>query len=375
MTPRRYQRGSVFLNKDVWKGMFRLDTPDGTRKQKKVTLGTRRELPNKTDARDKLAEFMKEMLKKPPPQSPEPAKSPKYSEIVERWKASEGVTLGHTTLAHYANALRSTVLPTLGDRTLDSIQREDITQLLNSQAKKYSLSSLRSMRLVMCMTLGWAEKNSLIQRPTGWLSAIRLPKKTGGRKVVRTELEPEQTRAIIAQLQEPYATLVLFLASVGRRIEEAIGVKPTDLDGDNILHIRRIIYSGRVEELEEEQVLPLDAPTHAELVLRLRALGEGHDWVFRSRKGKPINPGNALRRYLHPAAQAVGLRVGGFHDFRQHAGSQDASRWRKSSRCFRRCGSQESDAGSGGVRPGESWRDSRCAGGSEQAVVTQVVTR
>jgi integrase len=103
---------------------------------------------------------------------------------------------------------------------------------------------------------------------------------------------------------------------VGRRIEEAIGVKPTDLDGDNILHIRRIIYSGRVEELEEEQVLPLDAPTHAELVLRLRALGEGHDWVFRSRKGKPINPGNALRRYLHPAAQAVGLRVGGFHDFR-----------------------------------------------------------
>lgn len=146
MTPRRYQRGSVFLDRDVWKGMFRVDTPDGKRKQKKITLGTRRELPNKTDARDKLAEVMKKMLMKLPPSSPEPAKSLSYSAMVGRWKASEGVTLGLTTLAHYANALRSTVLPTLADRTLDSIQREDSTQLLNSQAKKYSFSSLRSMR-------------------------------------------------------------------------------------------------------------------------------------------------------------------------------------------------------------------------------------
>jgi hypothetical protein len=121
---------------------------------------------------------------------------------------------------------------------------------------------LENLRLVMCMTLAWAEKNSYIQRPTGWLSAIRLPKKTGGRKVVRTELEPEQTLAIIAQLKEPYATLVLFLASVGRRIEEAAGLQPGDLDSDNILHIRRIIYDGHVEMLETEQVLPLDAPDH-----------------------------------------------------------------------------------------------------------------
>jgi integrase len=53
-----------------------------------------------------------------------------------------------------------------------------------------------------------------------------------------------------------------------------------------------------------------------ELVHRLRALGEGHEWVFRSRKGTPINPGNARRRYLHPAAIAVGVKVGGWHDFR-----------------------------------------------------------
>jgi len=240
----------------------------------------------------------------------------KFSELVKRWEQSEGPGMGETTLKHYTNALRASVLPKWKDRSIDSIQREHITNLLNSQAAKYSKSSLRSMRLVVCMTLGWAERNGYIKRPTGWLDRIKLPRKTGGRKVVRTELEPEQTRGITQRLKEPYSTLVLFLGLCGRRIEEAIGLKPTDLDANNVLHIRRVIYHGRVEELEEEQLLPLDQPEHAELVHRLRSLGGNHEWVFRSRKGTPIDPGNARRRYLHPAAQAVGVKIGGWHDFR-----------------------------------------------------------
>jgi integrase len=212
--------------------------------------------------------------------------------------------------------LRAYILPTLGDRTLDGIQREDITQLLNSKAAKYSKSSLRSMRLVMCMTLAWAEKSSLIQRPTGWLDGIRLPKKVGGRKVTRTELEPGQTLAIVEHLEEPYSKLVLFVASLGTRGEEAIGVQPTDLDEANVLHIRRIIYNGKVEILENEQSFPLDAVVHADLIRRIRALGEGHEWVFHSNVGTPINLGNARRRYLHPAAAAIGVKIGGWHDFR-----------------------------------------------------------
>ena len=136
--------------------------------------------------------------------------------------------------------------------------------------------------------------------------------------MVRTELEPSQTLGIIQRLKEPYSTLVLFLGLCGRRIEEAIGIKPTDLEDDNVLRIRRVICNGQVEELaeEEQQVLPLDQREHAELVRRLRVLGKDREWVFHSRKGSPINPGNARRRYLHPAAEAVGIKIGGWHDFR-----------------------------------------------------------
>jgi len=318
MPSNRYQRGGVYQRgkrEKVWYGTYRIDTSEG-RRPINIRLGTLQELPTKVSAREKLTKKIAEMTMSDG--NPQIAISMKYSELVEKWKKSEGPGLGESTLDHYANALRSLVLPQWKDRSIDSIQREDITNLLNSQAAKYSRSSLKSMRLVVTMTLAWAERNSYIKRPNGWLDGIKLPRKTGGRKVVRTELEPSQTLGIIQQLKEPYSTLVLFLGLCGRRIEEAIGIKPTDLDDNNVLHIRRVIYKGRVEELEEDQiqVLPLDQPEHAELVRRLRTLGGNHKWVFRSRKGTPLDPGNARRRYLHPAAQAVGVKIGGWHDFR-----------------------------------------------------------
>ena len=312
--PRRYQRGSVFLDRNVWKGMFRLDTLDGKRKQKKVTLGTRKELPNKTDARDKLAEIMKEMMK--PGASPPSTKAKKFSELVEDWKKAEGVTLGRSTLAHYSNTLRACVLPTFGERDILTIDRNSIQLFLAEQAKKYSLSYLRSMRITLCMVLGWAEKNSLIQQPNGWLQGIRLPRETHGRTVTRMELKPEITLRIIARMQEPYATLALCLASVGCREEEAVGLQPDDLDDNNILHIRRVIYGGQVEALKKEQHLQLDPVVHADLIQRMRALGKGAKWIFHSRAGTPINLGNARHRYLHPAARACGVKIGGWHDFR-----------------------------------------------------------
>ena len=173
------------------------------------------------------------------------------------------------------------------------------------------------MRLVCQMVLRYAERNSLIVRPAGWLDGIRLPRECGGRKIVRTQLEPRQTLAIIGHLREPYATLALFLAMAGKRGEEAVGIQPEDLDSDNMLHIRRIVYEGRVTELEREELLPLDSPEHAELVRRMRALGEGHKWMFHNRcKDTPLDLGNARKRYLRPAAAKAGVHIGGWHDFR-----------------------------------------------------------
>ena len=58
-------------------------------------------------------------------------------------------------------------------------------------------------------------------------------------------------------------------------------------------------------------MLPIDPV----LMSRIERLGKG-DWVFRSRTGTPLNPGNALKRQIRPTAEEMGIGLGGWHDFR-----------------------------------------------------------
>lgn len=57
--------------------------------------------------------------------------------------------------------------------------------------------------------------------------------------------------------------------------------------------------------------LPLDPV----LVSRMLAL-DSTEWVFESRKKTPVNPGNAFKRYIRPAAKELGITLSGWHDAR-----------------------------------------------------------
>jgi integrase len=306
--PSRYQRGSVrqLGKKKVWYGIYREDvkTADGKieRRQRQVRLGTSAELPTKNAARTKLADLL---------ENPQPSTAICFRELVDRWKAAEGPTLKSTTFGHYANALRAYVLPAFAEKPITNINREDVQALLAEKAVKYSKSSLRSMRVVLSLTLGWAENCGLIAANP--CEGIRLPRVTGGRKVIRTVLTREQILALSERLKEPYATLVLFLAVSGLRIGEAVAVKRSSFSGTALLVSRRIC-NGKIDDVKSRRgvrMLPLDPV----LVERMFQLGPG-DWIFRSRTGTPINPGNALKRYIRPAAKAAGISIGGWHDLR-----------------------------------------------------------
>ena len=305
----RYQRGHVFqrgTRAKVWYGMFREDIrkPDGQieRHLRKVRLGTVTELPTKSAARNCLLEHLRVSST---------TADMSFQELTERWEKAEGATMKNSTLSHYQHTLRAYVLGTFGKRKIAAINREEIQNFLTEQARKYSESSLRSMRVVLALTLGWAND-------CGWLpknpcTRIKLPKRTGGRKVVRTVMTPEQVKAISEKLEEPYATLVLFLAASGLRIGEAVALRWSDFNG-NVLRVERRIFDGEVDAVKSktsERSLPVDPA----LLERMKKLGSG-EWVFRSRTGTPINPGNALRRYLQPAAKGLGISLGGWHDFR-----------------------------------------------------------
>ena len=58
----------------------------------------------------------------------------------------------------------------------------------------------------------------------------------------------------------------------------------------------------------------------------MRLLGNG-EWVFRSRTGTPINPGNALKRYVRPVVKNLGIEIGGWHDFRHTLVTRSLKKW------------------------------------------------
>lgn len=310
--PSRYQRGTVFTRgkKKVWYGFFREDvrTVAGTeRRSRLVRLGTPAELPTKNSARNKLAEMLSGQERGPV------AMDMTFDELADRWRDAEGPTLKQSTLNAYTSALRAYVRPAFGKRKITSINREDIQRFLVEQAQTYSLSTLRSTKVSLGLTLGWAEA-------CGWIAKspcfrLKLPKETGGRRVTRTVLTPERIAGIASKLEEPYATLVFFLASTGLRIGEAIAVKWSDID-NNVLTVARRIFDGNVDavkSIRSVRRLPLDA----DLVERLRSvLQTNREWLFCSEAGTPVNPGNALKRYVRPAATECGITLGGWHDFR-----------------------------------------------------------
>jgi integrase len=184
-----------------------------------------------------------------------------------------------------------------------------VQSFLADRSRLCCRNTLRGMRISLGRVLGWAVDCGWLQKNP--CSGVKLPQ--GRSRIVRTILKPEDVLAISEKLKEPYATLVLFLSVTGLRIGEAVAVKWSDFEGD-ILHVSRRIYQGNIDtpkRRSSERSLPIPGA----LLCRMRALGNG-EWIFRSKRGTPINPGNAMLLYIRPIVAELGLLIGGWHDFR-----------------------------------------------------------
>jgi len=104
----------------------------------------------------------------------------------------------------------------------------------------------------------------------------------------------------------------------GLRISEAVGVKAEDFEGNTLL-VRHRFYQGNsggdYGELKSKKSVR-NLPLPGELADRVKALAPKGGFCFRSEADTPVNQKNALRRYVHPACAELGLRIGGWHDFR-----------------------------------------------------------
>lgn len=268
--------------------------PDGgfVRRQRMLRLGSVSDFPNRSMAYELLSRLMGQ----------KPSTQIGFSDLVERWTAAVVPTIKESTATYYQKMLKAHVVPAFGNRAISGITRAD-------RAKLFCRNTLRGMRVSLGRVLSWAVDCQWLEKNP--CAGVKLPNAPS--KVTRTILMPEQVIAIANKLEEPYATLVLFLAVTGLRIGEAIAVKWTDFEG-NTLHIRRRIYEGKVgttKTKSSERGLPIPSL----LLERMKKLGDG-EWIFRAQNGAPVNPQNAAHRYIRPTTRELGIHLGGWHDFR-----------------------------------------------------------
>jgi len=310
---KRYQRGAVYKvgkrGSQVWVGMWREDVPIAgggfIRRQRKVKLGTVAEIPNRADALDRLAVLMRQ----------KPTAKLSFAELVEKWKATVVPTLKDSTAGNYQYNLERYLVPYFGSRDVASLTRFDVETFLVGKSSAYCRNTLRGMRAALRGVLKWAVGHEWI--PKNACSGVKLPK--AGKQSPRPHITAEQVASLVARAPEPTATLILFIAITGVRIGEAVGIKWSDFEGD-VLHIQRRIYERR-EGTPKTKSSDRHIPIPAALLERLRTLRDG-EWIFRTSAGTPLDPKNAMNRYVRPAASALGLRLGGWHSFR-HAFSTE----------------------------------------------------
>jgi len=174
-----------------------------------------------------------------------------------------------------------------------------------------------NLRSVFHVLYGHALRWNLTDR-----NPIALVRQSGGRRSIPRIFTSEEIKLLLAQLVEPYRTMVLVADCLGLRASEIVGLRWGDFDWDSLtVLIRRGVVNGRSGDTKTEasrKALPVDSRlAEALLQWRKNTLYKGaEDWVFANRVGQPRSQQNILQRHLKPAALRAGIEKIGWHTFR-----------------------------------------------------------
>jgi len=135
-------------------------------------------------------------------------------------------------------------------------------------------------------------------------------------------LKPEEFRALLAELSEPYKTMVITTACLGLRACELVGLQWGDIDFENLtVKVQRSFVEGEIYPTKTEASageLPLD-PDLAGLLMSHRLQSRysaGSDFVFAGTSGRPRWRGILFADHFKPAAVRAGIPNIGWHTFR-----------------------------------------------------------
>lgn len=225
--------------------------------------------------------------------------------LVERYKAEE-LPPRYATQASYFSYLKNHIVPKWGSAHVQDVHALDVEAWLRSLS--LSPKTKAHMRSLMHVLFQCARRWEMTQ-----VNPIDLVRQSARRRAIPRIITPGEFRALVANLREPYRSMVLVAGCLGLRASEVVGLQWQDFDWDAlVVTIRRGVVHGRLGETKteaSEKPIPLDANLAREILAhRARSVyTEPTDYVFAGDTGKPRWQETILADHIKPAAVKAGI--------------------------------------------------------------------
>lgn len=315
----RWQTGWVFQrgkSKPVWVGRYREDaiTEDGKRirRQRSIVLGLVCEI-GKRQAQRLLSERLAAINQGK--HKPELLISFERF-VLQRWEPNILPTLRYSTARNYRHIVRRHLIPFFGSMRLPEIGTAEVQMFLAEKAKRFAPWTVHQLRSVLSKIFGTAQSWGYLEsNPT---SKVQMPALVDKRE--RLTLTPQQVRSLLAELEEPFRTMVLLAVLSGLRRGEIFGLRWKHVDfNERTITVAECSYEGHAappKTRASRRKVFVDGVV-MDALLRLRPTHTNpDDLVFSTERGTPLNPNNVRNRVLAPACKRAKIPNVGWHNFR-----------------------------------------------------------
>lgn len=252
----------------------------------------------------------------------------KFEDYVENvYRPTVLPLLSKTTQDRYANVIKVHLMPTFGQLCLRDLTPLAVQRYFSGMAQSpLSYESRDKIRDVLSSALGSAVQYGLLVRNP--VQGLKVPPPKKGRRS-KPYITPDQFHALLATLQEPYASMIFVAVCTGFRVSELVGLRwrNVHVESSSITIDERCCrgdWSAPKSDASNATVAVNRAVI--ERILRLKSLvvtmragrairrvaavksDRPEDLVFQSPlKGGPMQDSNVLVRHLKPAAKKQGI--------------------------------------------------------------------
>lgn len=291
-----------------------IDFYDGSGRRQRLTMP---EGATKTKARERLREIEESLSKG----SYLPCKKvPLFSEVSQEWLEHKRPQVRATTWENYEGHVRNHFKDFNGLK-VTAITTATVERFTGQRQKnEMNIDTLRRVLVTLNQIFSYAVRHRYIpHNPLRDAERPRDPKKEKRDMVI---LNPEQIQALLEQESDfKYRTLFLVASMSGARQGEILGLKWGDVDWDaGQIHVQRTFTKGRffpTKTLSSNRHIDLGPLVLRELrKWKLACPHSKLDLIFPNGNGSPIEYGNMVKRYYHPALESAGLPRVTFHSLR-----------------------------------------------------------